>query len=87
METELKEEMEPDERYGRGLKRLELLEELTVESVRKFARVNYEHGGDIIEECLSDEEVEELIRKGKEEILFFLELQYSVRRDIESTIW
>lgn len=82
-----REPQERDNEMDFELEGLELLEELSVESVRKFARVNYEKGGDIIEECLSDREIQELIRKGAGEILLLVRLQHSKRLDIESTIW
>lgn len=88
MTIEPKEEgTEAYETYGPSLERLELLEELTVGSVREFSRANYDRGGDIIEECLSDKEIEEMIWKGRGEVLLFLKLQYSKRMDIESPIW
>lgn len=57
-----------------------------VNRVRDLAMEKYEEGGDIIVECLTDQEIVErfdTIEHAKE----FMELQYERRREIESTIW
>lgn len=57
-----------------------------INRVRDLAMEKYEEGGDIIVECLTDQEIIERfdnIEQAKE----FMELQYERRREIESTIW
>lgn len=69
-------------------KNQELLEELTLENAKKFARINYNTGGDAIIECMDDAQIEDVIRKfGKKGILDVMYDWYMRCEDVEKTIW
>lgn len=68
-------------------KNQELLDELTVENVKSFARKNYSKGGDCIIECMEDAEIAELMKKnGKQAVLDQMYCWYMKCLDIQSTI-
>jgi len=66
----------------------ELLENLTIETVKAFAMKNYSKGGDAIIECMEDSEIAEVIEsKGKDGVLDIMYDWYMKCLDIRSTIW
>jgi uncharacterized membrane protein len=57
-----------------------------IEEIKELALANYDEGGDMIVECLTDSEILEYMSSIKE-AKQFMELKAMQRREIESTIW
>ena len=57
-----------------------------IKEIKELALANYDEGGDIIVECLTDSEILEYMSSIKE-AKKFMELKAMQRREIESTIW
>lgn len=69
-------------------KALELLDDLTVENVKKWAMKNYSRGADCIIECMEDKDIQKMIaEEGKEGVIDAAYLWYMQRLDVEATIW
>lgn len=73
--------------FRSALKGLELLNDLTVENVKKFARRNFSLGGDGIVECMEDSDIQKLVNKGKEAVISDMEDWYERCLDIQGTAW
>lgn len=88
-EEEQKENEEEEESFLKeSYKHQELLENLTIETVKSFAMKNYSKGGDAIIECMEDSEIAEVIKtKGKDGILDIMYDWYMRCMDIHFTIW
>lgn len=59
---------------------------MTVEEINDYAIANYEKGGDIVIETMTDAEKLEAF-KSLDDLKFFCEIKHEQRLEIESTIW
>jgi hypothetical protein len=74
--------------YCLQLKEIALLDTLTVENVKSFAKLNYQKGGDCIIECMEDKEIQVLIEsRGKDGVIDEMQTWYYEVLDVRNTIW
>lgn len=59
---------------------------MTIEQINEYCYKHYEQGGDIVVECMDDEE--KLARfETLEDLKQYIEISQENREEIESTIW
>ena len=59
---------------------------MTIEQINEYCYKHYEQGGDIVVECMDDEE--KLARfETLEDLKQYIEINQERREEIESTIW
>jgi precorrin-6B methylase 2 len=59
---------------------------MTIEQINEYCYKHYEQGGDIVVECMDDEE--KLARfETLEDLKQYIEINQENREEIESTIW
>jgi len=59
---------------------------MTIKEIDQFAYEHYEQGGDIVVECMDDEE--KLARfETLDDLKFYIEINHEHRKEIESTAW